>query len=108
MSMYNRDRVVIGNPSSCSMLCIQTISLPASQAAIYSASVVDRALYNRLILGHPGNDASTYLDNVGTSGTTSVLATSMVGIQIGPKELGHQWIWEIGNGIVHSALDVLE
>ena len=35
---------------------------------------------NRLTLRHPGNDASTYPDNVGTSGTTSVLATCMVGV----------------------------
>ena len=52
---------------------------------------------NRLTLRHPGNNTSAYFDNVGTSGMTSVLATSMVGVQVDGEELWHRWIWGISD-----------
>jgi hypothetical protein len=61
------------------ILHIQMISLPALQAAMYAASVIGSATIG-LALRHLGNDTSTNLHNVGTSGATSILATSMVGI----------------------------
>jgi hypothetical protein len=89
LSMYSTEGVVMGNPSSCSILHIQMISLPASQAAMYSASVVDSVTMDWRFNIQETTQVSINLHNVGTSGVTSAPATSMVGIRVGGEELGH-------------------
>ena len=79
---------------------------PISELPILSEWQHCRQSDNRLTLGHPGNDPSTYLHDVGTCRATNVLATSMVGVRVGGEELGHQWIRGIGDRIVHGAINV--
>jgi len=43
---------------------------------------------------------------LGTSGAPCVLTTAMIGIRVGGEELGHGWVWGIGDAIIHCALDV--
>jgi len=35
-----------------------------------------------------------------------LLATTIIHIRVGGEQLGHGWMWGIGDGIVHCALDI--